>query len=192
MPPVEAPITTTFSVVSSIAPVGRESMASAVSFGSTFRIGSRIPSRACAAALTAWQSVTEASSRNSLVPKRGLAMISTAPYSSALRVLCAPSSARLEQIITGSGCWLMIFCRKVKPSILGISMSSVITSGISSRMRSAATNGSAAVPITSISGSRDKMSLSVRRTTAESSTIRTRILGFSIASVRLLPSRQPV
>ena len=56
-------------------------------------------------------------------------MMSTAPYSSALRVLCAPSSARLEQITTGIGCWLMIFCRKVRPSMRGISMSRVITSG---------------------------------------------------------------
>jgi len=39
-----------------------------------------------------------------------------------------------------------------------------------------ATNGSAAVPITSISGSDDNTSLSVWRTTAESSTIKTRIV----------------
>ena len=56
-------------------------------------------------------------------------MISTAPYSRALKVLSAPSSARLEQITTGIGCWLMIFLRKVSPSMRGISMSSVITSG---------------------------------------------------------------
>jgi hypothetical protein len=40
-----------------------------------------------------------------LVPRRGLAMISTAPYSRAFSVLCAPSSARLEQMTTGIGCW---------------------------------------------------------------------------------------
>ena len=57
-------------------------------------------------------------------------MMSTAPYSSALNVLCAPSSARLEQMTTGIGCWVMIFFRKVSPSIRGISISSVITSGI--------------------------------------------------------------
>ncbi len=72
-------------------------------------------------------------------------MISTAPYSSALRVLCAPSSARLEQITTGMGCWVMIFCRKVSPSMRGISISRVITSGTCSRIRSAATKGSEAV-----------------------------------------------
>jgi len=115
-------------------------------------------------------------------------MISTAPYSSALRVLCAPSSARLEQITTGIGCWLMIFCRNVSPSMRGISISRVITSGTSSRMRSVATKGSAAVPITSISGSLERTSLRVCRTTAESSTIRTRILGVLISSI--LPRHQ--
>ena len=61
------------------------------------------------AAFTAWHKAMRESSRNCLLPKRGLVMISTAPYSSALRVLCAPSSARLEQITTGIGCWVMIF-----------------------------------------------------------------------------------
>ena len=128
-------------------------------------------------------------------------MISTAPYSSAFSVVCAPSSARLEQITTGIGCWLMIFCRNVRPSMRGISISSVITSGTWSRIRSAATNGSLAVPITSMAGSSDRTSLRVWRTTAESSTIRTRILGWFIAhsliprvrtgrsSARLAPGR---
>ena len=110
-------------------------------------------------------------------------MTSTAPYSSALSVLCAPSSARLEQITTGIGCWAMIFCRNVSPSMRGISISRVITSGVCSRIRSAATKGSAAVPMTSISGSLESTSLRVWRTTAESSTIRTRILGVLINSV---------
>ena len=109
-----------------------------------------------AAAFTAWQIVIRESSRNCLVPRRGLVIISTAPYSRARKVLCAPSSARLEQITTGIGCWLMIFFRKVSPSMRGISMSSVITSGICSAMRSAATKGSPAVAMTSISGSARK------------------------------------
>ena len=45
-----------------------------------------------------------------------------------------PSSARLEQITTGIGCCIMIFFRNVSPSIRGISMSSVITSGTCSAM----------------------------------------------------------
>ncbi len=91
-------------------------------------------------------------------------MISTAPYSSAFSALCAPSSARLEQITTGIGCCAMIFCRKVRPSMRGISMSSVITSGTCSRILSAATKGSEAVAITSIAGSEESTSLKVWRT----------------------------
>jgi hypothetical protein len=71
----------------------------------------------------------------------------------------------------------MIFLRKVSPSMRGISISRVITSGICSAMRSAATNGSPAVAMISISGSDESTSFSVCRTTAESSTISTRILG---------------
>ncbi len=108
-------------------------MASAVSLGSTVWLGVRVRTLAPAAALTASQSVTRESSRNCLVPSRGLVTMSTAPYSRALKVLCAPSSARLEQMTTGIGCWLMIFLRKVSPSMRGISISSVITSGTCSR-----------------------------------------------------------
>ena len=156
-------------------------MASAVSLGSTVRGAMNAYSGALPPLpLTAWQSMIRDSSRNCLLPKRGLAMISTAPYSSALSALCAPSSARLEQITTGIGCWLMIFCRNVRPSMRGISISSVITSGTCSRIRSAATKGSEAVPMISISGSLESTSLRVWRTTAESSTIRTRIFGVLI------------
>ncbi len=87
----------------------------------------------------------------------------------------------------------MIFCRKVRPSMRGISMSRVITSGICSRIRSAATNGSPAVAMTSISGSPDSTSLRVWRTTAESSTISTRILRvlmISLSWVRTIDTRQ--
>ena len=115
VPPVEAPITTTFSVVSAMACVAGERIASAVSLGSTVWLGPSERSRAAAAAFTASQSVMRESSRNCLVPRRGLVMISTAPYSSALSVLCAPSSARLEQITTGIGCWLMIFLQEGEP-----------------------------------------------------------------------------
>ena len=133
-----------------------------------------------AADFTASQRRSRDSWRNCLLPSLGLAMISTAPYSSAFSVLAAPVSARLEQMITGIGCWLMIFCRNVSPSMRGISISSVITSGTCSCIRSAATKGSPAVPMTSIEGSLDKISLNVWRTNAESSTIRTRIFGLLI------------
>ena len=156
-------------------------MASAVSFGSITRLAVGTRRRAAAAALTAWQRITRDSSKNCLVPRRGLAIISTAPYSRALSVLWAPDSASVEQMTTGIGCWDMIFCKNVRPSMRGISISSVITSGICSLIRSAATKGSLAVPMTSISGSADSTSLSVWRTTAESSTMRTRIFRLLIA-----------
>ena len=62
----------------------------------------------------------------------------------------------------------------------GISMSSVMTSGTSCRIFSAAANGSAAVAITSMSGSDDSSADSVWRTTAESSTISTRTFLFTL------------
>ena len=104
---------TTFSVVSTMALVARERIASAVSLGSTVwlecgdcrRAPQPPPSRLRRERL-------RESSRNCLLPSRGLVMISTAPYSSAFSVLCAPSSARLEQITTGIGCWLMIFLQE--------------------------------------------------------------------------------
>src|SRR5512145_254187 len=72
----------------------------------------------------------------------------------------------------------MIFCRNVMPSILGISTSRVMTSGASSFIRSTAMIGSAADAMTSISGSSLRISVIVCRTTAESSTTRTRIFFF--------------
>ena len=57
VPPVEAPITTTFSVVSAMACVAGERIASAVSLGSTVWLGRRVRSLAAAAAFTASQSV---------------------------------------------------------------------------------------------------------------------------------------
>ena len=91
------------------------------------------------------------------------------------RALGACCTARLEQITTGIGCCAISFCRKVSPSIRGISMSRVMTSGSCSLILSAATKGSDATPLTSIAGSLPSTSVSVRRTSAESSTIRTLI-----------------
>src|ERR1035441_874035 len=86
----------------------------------------------------------------------------------------------------------MIFCKNVRPSMRGISISSRITSGTSSSIRSAATKGSLAVPITSMAGSSDSTSLRVWRTTAESSTMRTRIFGWLIAYTSERRSPQPL
>ena len=102
--------------------------------------------------------------------------MSTAPYSSALRVVAAPLS-QAGTYDDGNGVLTMIFCRNVNPSIRGISMSNRITSGTWALILSAATKGSDAVALTSMAGSPESISLKVWRTTAESSTMRTRIFG---------------
>ncbi|MNU05901.1 hypothetical protein D3C72_2508780 [compost metagenome] len=60
----------------------------------------------------------------------------------------------------------------------GISTSSVITSGLSSRIISRATSGSLAAPTQRMSGCRLMISVSRLRTSAESSTTTTEILLF--------------
>ena len=117
-----------------------------------------------------------ASSLSPLVtPTRGLATKSTAPNSSALSVTSAPCSVRVEIITTGMGRRRMRRPRKSMPSMRGISTSSVMTSGLSSRIISRATRGSLAVPMHSMSGWRLMISDSRLRTRAESSTTITRI-----------------
>ena len=79
VPPVEAPMATTFSVVSAIACVAGERMQSAFSLGSTIWLGVSVCSLAPAAALTALQISMRDSSINPLVPSFGLVMISRKP-----------------------------------------------------------------------------------------------------------------
>ncbi|MEA2740816.1 MAG: hypothetical protein QOH05_4123 [Acetobacteraceae bacterium] len=80
-------------------------------------------------------------------------------------------------ITTGIGRSAMIFSRKTRSSMRGISISSVRTSGFSDLIMSRATRGSGAAPTTVIAGSDARIWLSICRTRAESSTISTRILG---------------
>ncbi|SUY92046.1 Uncharacterised protein [Comamonas terrigena] len=108
-------------------------------------------------------------------PTRGLATKSTAPSSSARMVTSAPRSVSVEIISTGMGRRRIRRPRKSIPSMRGISTSSVITSGLSSRIISRAINGSLAVPMHSISLCRLMISASRLRTSAESSTTITRI-----------------
>ena len=82
----------------------------------------------------------------------------------------APFSVSVEQITTGVGRSLMILRRKVMPSMRGISTSSTITSGHCWRIFSMASNGSAAVAMTSMPGASLSTPTSTWRTTAESST----------------------
>jgi hypothetical protein len=104
-----------------------------------------------------------------------LRITSTAPASSAWIRVSDPSSVSEEHITTGIGRCAISLRRKVMPSMRGISTSSVITSGTSSWMRRAATNGSDATPMISISGSSASTLHSACRTEAESSITRTRI-----------------
>jgi hypothetical protein len=84
-------MTTTFSVVSAMACVAGERMASAVSLGSTVWLGVQRAQRCSGCrGFTASHSAMRESSRNCLVPSRGLVMISTAPYSSARRCSARP------------------------------------------------------------------------------------------------------
>ena len=98
-------------------------------------------------------------------------------------------------ITTGMGWKCISFFRNVRPSMRGISISSVSTSGCSARILSRATYGSGAVPTTSRSGSPASASVRILRTMAESSTISTRILrplGIPASPLRTLPSGLPL
>jgi len=118
----------------------------------------------------------------SATPILGLATKSMAPSSSARIVTSAPRSVSVETITTGIGRRRMSLPRKSMPSMRGISTSSVITSGSSSRIISRASRGSAAAPTHSMSGSRLMISASRLRTSAESSTTTTRVF-FKAASL---------
>ena len=62
----------------------------------------------------------------------------TAPAAKASSATCEPRCERELKIITGSGWCFMMSFRKVRPSIFGISMSSVMTSGLRLKIRSRA------------------------------------------------------
>ena len=143
VPPVDAPTAITVSVVWTI--LLDElllKIASAVNFGAT-----SAPVRAkkdlfltfeSAAAFTLSQSSILDCSSKIFVLIFGLANTSTAPYSKANRAESVPFSVNVEITTTGIGCWDIIFFKNVNPSILGISISSVITSGTHSLILSTA------------------------------------------------------
>ena len=91
----------------------------------------------------------------------------------------------VSELITTTGMGefsLLSLRRNVSPSMRGISMSRVRTSGCSFGILSMAISGSLATPTTSMSGSICRVSVIVLRTSAESSITSTRILRF-IASM---------
>ena len=101
-------------------------------------------------------------------------MQSKAPISSALMVASAPLLVSVETMITGIGRSRMIFSRNSRPSIFGISTSSVMTSGLSDLMASRASSGLLASPTTLMAGSLDSAAAIMLRMVAELSTTRTR------------------
>src|SRR5258708_4222416 len=119
------------------------------------------------------------------MPRRGLETKSIAPSSRALNVTSAPRSVSVETITTGVGRKRINRSRNSSPSILGISISSVSTSGFNARIISRATSGSGAAPIASRSGWRFTISVSRLRTSAESSMIRTRVFTMDDPSEQL-------
>ena len=82
--------------------------------------------------------------------RSGLATKSSAPSSSALKTFSFCEYD--DTTMTGVGCLPIRMRRKVKPSIRGISRSSVMTSGLSSVTRRSASSPSPALPTTSTSG----------------------------------------
>ncbi len=105
--------------------------------------------------------------------RRGLWTKSTAPSSSARSAASDPSDVRLDSISTGIGRSRIRRSRKSSPSIFGIWMSRMSTSGSSVRIISLATNGSGAEPTTSMSSSLDSSRVSNCWISGESSTMRT-------------------
>ena len=80
----------------------------------------------------------------------------------------------VETMTTGIGRSRMIFSRNSRPFMFGISMSSVMTSGLSSLIACARLQRIAAWPTTSMSGSAFRTAVIMPRMVAESSTTRTR------------------
>src|SRR6185437_12776055 len=155
--------------------------ASAESRGATSSLRTVVRARgfAFAACLTLAQISSALSPKLDARSLLGLARKSTAPSSSARSVTSAPSVVSDDTITTGIGRSRIRFSRKVRPSMRGISTSSVSTSGSSCLIFSRAISGSAAVPTTSMPGSQASMVDINLRTRAESSTTSTRTLSIA-------------
>ena len=98
----------------------------------------RLRKRVDAPAALTWKASFSARSPTVVLPP-GLASTSTAPASMASIASCDPACVSELTTTTGSGCCAIRILRKVSPSILGISMSSVRMSGWSRRIFSRAT-----------------------------------------------------
>ena len=139
VPPVDAPMKTIFSVDSRPRLAG--AAAWAAGRAAVAPVAGTAMRRICArAAMRIFSVMSPASERSpSLTPIFGLATKSTAPSSRARIVTSAPRSVSVETITTGIGRRRISLPRKSMPSMRGISMSSVITSGSRLRIISRAT-----------------------------------------------------
>ena len=117
----------------------------------------------------------------------GLATTSKAPISRASIVMGAPSWVREETMTTGAMASSTKVLRAVSPSILGMFISRVMTSGLSSLAFSMTSLPSLAVPATSSLGSDSMMDLSVRLISAESSHTRTLIFAMDCILPPFIP-----
>src|SRR4051812_1714652 len=109
----------------------------------------------------------------------GLVTYSLAPAESASRVAEAPRSVSVLNMTMGTRLRVALIARTASmPFISGISMSIVIRSGLSWSSLPTAILPFTAVPTTSMSGSADNTSVTILRTTTESSTTIT-LIGFT-------------
>ena len=137
VPPVDAPSSMTF-------PIGKELDAAALLPEASSGEGvNTLASSTCActrapAAILIFSARAEPSDSAENEPC-GFSITSTAPASKASMALTELAGVSELRMRTGMGRCFMIILRKVMPSMRGISMSSVMTSGCSSRILSRAT-----------------------------------------------------
>src|SRR5260370_746145 len=181
-PPVEAPSTTTGKRWSA-------GIAGAVRAGGDGLAGAALPFVPCTErasldavrttrtfaamrTLRSSSSLTFCMSRS--MPLEGLATNSMAPSSSALSVLAAPSLDSELTITMGRGFVVMICAVACRPSMCGMLMSMVMTSGFNDSASATASRPSLAWPATCNWSSPLKIASRTLRMNAESSTINTR------------------
>ena len=180
VPPVEAPMAISDPVFTAWRLAPLVNMASAVNFCDTLAMGAMgfnlaQAILALAAVRMAATRSEEASGSAVLRFALGLATTSIAPRLRACNDVLEPSSVSVEHMTTGVGRSVMIFFKKVMPSMRGISTSRVMTSGQSFSIFAWVNIGSWAEPITSMPVTPSSISVSTFLTTAESSIINTRI-----------------
>ncbi len=152
VPPVDVPSATTRSVVVRALAAGSAGRAGDAGDAAGVLRATVTRGRVAAACWICLMRSLESCNRLSFRPSRALVNTPTAPAAKASRVMAAPASVNVEQMIVGVGRSAINLRRKVMPSMRGISTSSTNTSGQLRCIFSSANSGSAACPITSIFG----------------------------------------